>query len=377
MTPDINAVVSPPSRRRYRRIVIKLGTGILTSGIGCLDTDRISQICDQVAALRRCGTEVILVSSGAIGLGMGRLNLKRKPRDLTGLQKCAAIGQSILTETWQQALLPYSIIVAQLLLTREDVRSRQRHLAAKNLLEALLADGIVPVINENDSISTAEIKFGDNDVLSALTASMTRADLLIILSTAPGLVDRTGTGRIIPIVERIGPEHEAMAGSSESITGTGGMVTKLQAAKLASRSGCGVFIGSGLDPAIISQIIDGTAEGTLFLPCGEALQSRKRWIAFFATPKGRVVVDGGAVQALREQNRSLLAKGLKSVEGNFENGDVIAIADPEQRIFAHGICNYASVELPAYVGKSNQEIKANDPKRSRVEVVHKDSLVVI
>ncbi len=362
---------------KARRVVIKLGTGILTSGIGRLDIKRIDGLCQQVAALRERGLQVIIVSSGAVGLGMGRLGLNRKPRKLSSLQKCAAVGQSVLIETWQRGFQPHGLTVAQLLLTRDDVRSRKRHVAVRDLLDEILADGIVPIINENDSTSAAEIKFGDNDILSSMVASMTRSDLLIILSTAPGVVDRRGSGEIIPVIEKITPEIEALAGGSESITGTGGMITKLQAAQMATRSGCGVFIGSGEDPVIVDRIFMGQATGTLFIPGKLPLRSRQRWMAFFETPKGFVQIDEGAREALCSRGKSLLAKGIVAVEGRFNKGDVVAMGTETKRPFAHGIAAFSSEEIRPLIKLSQADIRRKYPKRSRLEIIHHDSLVML
>jgi len=224
-------------------VVIKLGTGVLTRGIGELDTERIASVCSQVAALRAAGTEVFLVSSGSVALGMGRLGLSRRPSDVVKKQACAAIGQGLLMQMWQSHFAPHGITVAQVLLTHEDLRSRDRHLAVKATLESLIAYGVVPVINENDTVSAAEIeallRFGDNDTLSAMVASLVHAQHLFILSTAPGLIDLDGTGEIVPFVAKITPEVEAMARGTTSETAVGGMVSKLSAAKLALRAGCG------------------------------------------------------------------------------------------------------------------------------------------
>lgn len=359
------------------RVVIKLGTGILTSGIGRLDAGRIEAIAAEVAWLRSQGKQVVLVSSGAVGLGMGRLGLKEKPRKLASLQKCAAVGQSRLTETWQKALDPHGLTAAQLLLTREDVNSRKRHLALTDLLEDVLADGIVPVINENDSVSADEIRFGDNDVLSALVASLVRADLLCILSTAHGLENRAGSGEVIPVVESISEAHLAMAGGSESVTGTGGMVTKLEAARIATRSGCAVFIGCGSVDGIVAKVFSGDAPGTVFLPKKLPLKARKRWLAFFQKPVGELVIDEGAVQALVEKGSSLLAKGVVSMSGSFVAGDVVNIVDVQKQLAARGCVSYTSDELVAIMGRRSAELHERFPGRKRFEVVHRNALVLM
>jgi len=363
-----------------RRIVVKLGTGILTSETGRLDATCLERIAAQIAELRSRGIEVIVVSSGAVGLGMGRLGLKRRPTKLAELQACAAVGQSILTETWQGAFSPHAIIVAQLLLTRDDVRGRRRHLAIRDLIEQLLKQGIVPIINENDSISKVELEllgFGDNDVLSSLVASLAKADLLAILSTAPGVIDREGGGEVIPEIAKITPEIEALAGGSESATGTGGMVTKLEAARIATMAGATVFIGYGKNPTILLDLLDGNAPGTLFHPGDQELNARHRWIAHFQESRGTLLVDAGAVRALRENGKSLLAKGVTGLDGEFDAGDVVSISGPDGSIFARGVTSFDRGPLEALLGKSNADIAAAHPELTRFEVIHRDELVLL
>jgi len=360
-----------------KRVVIKLGTGILTKGIGQLQRARIEAIAQEIAEFRKQGLEVIIVSSGAVGLGMGRLGLKKKPKRLAALQKCAAVGQSQLIETWQHCFNPYQLIVGQLLLTRDNVVSRERHVAAKALLEELLSSGIIPIINENDSISADELKFGDNDLLSAMVASMTKADTLIILSTAPGLIDLQGDQRIIPVVEKVTAAVERLAQGTNSVTATGGMITKLQAARMATRSGCAVFIGSGATPGILSAIYRGDAPGTLFKPEPKPMVSRKSWIAFFHQPSGTIHVDPGAEAAVKEHGSSLLATGITQIDGTFQAGDVIAISCSRHPPFAHGITDFSSAELQTIIGLESDKIRAMFPERKNVDVVHRDSLVML
>lgn len=360
-----------------RRIVIKLGTGVLTKGVGTLDTERIAGLSRRVAELRKLGHEVLLVSSGAVGLGMGRMGLKRRPTRLSTLQLCAAVGQSMLTETWQNAFDPHGVIVAQILLTREDVRSRNRHVAIKNLLDEVLSRGIVPIINENDSVSSAEIKFGDNDVLSALVACLTKAQLLIILSTAPGLIDRRGTGQIVPVVQSITPEIAAMAGGTESVTAVGGMVSKIEAARIATRTGVGVVLCSGENPDVLADLREGRPSGTFFVPRSSSMDSRKRWLAFFQPPAGTVVIDAGAAEALRSKGSSLLARGVRDCRGNFAAGAVVNIVDMEGVAIGRGKVEFSASELLSVRGKGRDELHALYPGRHRFEVVHRDSLVLL
>lgn len=360
-----------------RRVVVKLGTGVLTSGVGRLDSARIAGVATELAALRSHGTEVIVVSSGAVGLGMGALGLERRPRDVSRKQACAAIGQSRLMETWREAFAPHGITVAQVLLTHEDLRSRSRFLGVRETLRQITAYDAIPVINENDTVSAAEIKFGDNDTLSALVASLTQADHLIILSTAPGLIDLKGTGRIVPVVERITPEIEAMAGGTTSETAVGGMVSKISAAKLATKSGCGVFIASGAEPGIIGRLLSGEGPGTFFVPSGLPLEARKRWLAYFQRPAGTIRVNARAVPALREQGRSLLAVGVTQASGSFAAGDIVNIAAPDGSVIARGKAAFASEEIPALAGRQSDELAALHPGRRRLEVVHRNDLVLL
>ena len=268
--PPSAGVLSPS---RLKRVVVKLGTGVLTSS-GRLDAARIADVCAQLAALRALGTEVIVVSSGAVGLGMAELGLARRPKELPKKQACAAIGQGLLMQTWRAGFAPHGVAVAQVLLTHDDLRVRSRYLGVGETLRQLIAYGAVPVINENDTVSAAEIKFGDNDTLSAMVASLVEANHLIILSTAPGLIDMKGTGQVVPVVEKITAQIEAMAGGTASETAVGGMISKISAAKLATRAGCGVFIAAGAEPNIVARLLGGAGPGTFFVPA--ACRSRPR-----------------------------------------------------------------------------------------------------
>lgn len=380
--------MSPPSDtaaaqhpRQVRRIVVKLGTGVLTSGVGQLNGERLAGFAAQIAALRQSGVEVIVVSSGAIGLGMGRLGLKRRPEDIAKRQACAAIGQSLLMETWQHAFAPHDITVAQVLLTHDDLRLRHRHVAASETLEQLLTYDIVPVINENDAVSAAEIqgggRFGDNDILSAMVASVSRADYLMILSTVPGLIDRRGSGAVVPVVEKITPEIEAMAEGTRSATAVGGMATKISAAKLALKAGCGVFIASGAEREIMTRLLAGTAPGTFFVPSGLPLGARKRWIAYFQRPAGTIVVNARAVPVLRDEGRSLLAIGVTDLKGDFGAGDIVDVTGPDGTTFARGLSAFSADEVKTIAGKTSDEIRSCFPGRKRLEIVHRDNLVLL
>ncbi|MBP6506135.1 MAG: glutamate 5-kinase [Opitutaceae bacterium] len=368
-------------RPQPRRIVVKLGTGVLTSGIGQLDTARIAAVCAQLAALRAAGTEIIVVSSGAVGLGMGRLGLKRRPADVAKKQACAAVGQSLLMQTWQAAFTPHRLTVAQVLLTHEDLRSRDRYLSVAKTLEELISYGTIPVINENDTVSAAEIqamlKFGDNDTLAAMVASLTRAQYLFILSTATGLIDLRGSKQLVPVVAKITPEIEAMAGGTTSETATGGMISKISAAKLATRAGCGVFIASGAEPDILPRLLAGNGPGTFFVPSGLPLEAKKRWLAYFQRPTSTLYVNENAVPVLREQGRSLLAVGVTHAFGAFTIGEIVNVAGPDGVVIARGKTTFGHDEIPAIAGKKGEAVSAMYPLRKRLEVIHRNDLVLL
>jgi len=370
--PSRNSAPSEP-----KRVVIKLGTGVLTSGVGQLNDACIRGICSQVASLRARGCEVIIVSSGAVGLGMGALGLAKRPKVVSKKQACAAIGQSRLMQTWQAGLAPHGITAAQVLLTHDDLRVRSRYVGVKETLSQLIAYGTVPVINENDTVSAAEIKFGDNDTLSAMVASLVEASHLFILSTAPGLIDMKGTGQIVPVVERITPDIEAMAGGTTSETAVGGMISKISAAKVATKAGCAVFIASGSEKDIVTRLLSGTAPGTFFVPNGLHMEARKRWLAYFQRPRGTLRVDANAAKALRERGSSLLAVGVLGSEGAFASGEVVNIVGPSGTVIARGECAYSSAEIPGLAGLRSSQMSARFPQRRRLEVVHRNDMVLL
>lgn len=359
-----------------RRVVLKVGTGTLTSGVGQRDDTALRSLAAQVAALRARGLEVVVVSSGAIGLGMGTLGLTKRPLDLPTLQACAAIGQPRLMTAWEAVLAEHGLRCAQLLLTREDVRGRDRHLNLRACCERLLALGVVPVVNENDSVSVDEIKFGDNDLLSALVAVLCRADLLLILSTIHGLCHDAGKGPLIPLVEQITPEIEALAGGTVSTTAVGGMKSKITAAKVATAAGCGVFIGSGQDPTLMAALLAGEPRGTFFVPQRTSLKARQKWMAWFAKPAGSLRIDAGAHAALHD-GKSLLVSGLTAVSDDFAANSVVDVVDPSGRVVARGLTLYSAEELVRALGQSLPTLRQLFPGRKRYEAIHRDSLVLL
>ncbi len=359
---------------KVSRLVVKLGTGVLAPTPGKIETTRLRTLAESILALREEGLEVILVSSGAVGLGMGRLGLEERPADLATLRACAAVGQSLLMNVWREVLEPIGLVTAQILLTREDFRSRKSSMNVGDTLKRLLEQGSVPIVNENDSVSDEEIRFGDNDVLSALLASLWKAEMLAILSTAPGLMTNIEGGEVIPFVAEITPSIEAMAEGTRSSTAVGGMVTKIEAAKIATKSGCAVFVGKGENSFELSSILAGDADGTFFAPAGIGLNERKKWLAFFPEPTGTLVIDAGASQAIMHGGKSLLAKGLVSFRGEMSRADVVAIENPLGETIARGICRFNSQELDQVKGKDNAEILKLFPRRTRAEIVHRDHL---
>ncbi len=294
------------------RVVVKLGTGVLTDSRKHPDLAQMEQLVAQVAEQSKAGKEIVLVSSGAVGAGMGALGHEKRPTDLAELQACAAVGQSRLMATYEKLFGAFGLSVAQILLTHDDLQHHDRHLNARNTLVRLLGHGVVPIINENDVVSFTELKFGDNDQLSALVASLLPADLLVILTTVDGVIENFGKAnpRTIPVVEQIDHKIEKLAGGTNSSTAVGGMASKIQSAKIAIRSGIPLVIASGKKKRTLARVLAGEDEGTLFVPQTGRLQGRKRWIAFFHHPKGALFVDDGARKALRESGKSLLPPGV-------------------------------------------------------------------
>jgi glutamate 5-kinase len=348
------------------RLVVKLGTGVLTDSRKQPDLAQMEQLVAQIAAQRKAGKELVLVTSGAVGAGMGALGYEKRPTGLAELQACAAVGQSRLMTTYENLFSRFGLHVAQVLLTHEDLEHHERHLNARNTLVTLLNRGVVPIINENDAVSFTELKFGDNDKLSALVACLLPADLLIILTTVDGVLENFGKAnpKTITTIEAIDEAVEKIAGGTDSATAIGGMATKIQAAKIATRSGIALVIASGKKKEVLARILAGEEEGTMFVPQPNKLKGRKRWIAFFHHPKGTLFVDEGAKKALREKGRSLLPPGVARCEGNFAAGEVVRLCDLDGTEFARGIAEFGSVEI------KERQLK-------RVEVVHRDNLVVL
>ena len=358
-----------------RSAVVKLGTQLLSDGDGRLDAAFVATVAKQVAALRERGISVTIVSSGAIGAGLSELNLPRRPTDLAKLQAVAAVGQRRLMDVWAAAFATHAMPVAQILLTREDVDDRTRFLNVRNTIHAAQELGAVPVINENDTISTDElvrISFGDNDILAALVTQALRADLLVLLTVVDGMLD--GDGKSVRLVENLERARELVR-AEKSALGRGGMNSKLEAARTVTESGEAMVIADGRMENVLPRVLGGEEIGTLFVPAGRKRSARSRWIGS-ARPAGKIIVDEGAAVAVAQKNRSLLPAGVVKVEGAFERGDVVEILSPAGVCVARGLTNYGSEDVERIRGKKTQEVRALLAEGAYDEVVHRDNLVV-
>ena len=367
--------------KKAKNVLVKVGTSTLTYPSGKLNLNYIERIVRELADLKNQGKEVVLVSSGAIGAGLGKLGFKKKPKTTPEKQAIAAVGQGMLIQVYEKVFSEYGHTVAQLLLTRDDLVNRQRYVNARNTLTTLLKFGVIPIINENDTVSVDEIEFGDNDNLSALVASLIDVDLLINLSDIDGLYTanphKDSDAELITFVPDITGEIENLATSTCGTLGTGGMRAKLQAAKISVCSGVPMVIANGQKPGVIHDIINGKKVGTLFLPKEKPMHSRKRWIAFGLTVQGTLCVDSGAKKAVVRDGKSLLPSGVLEVEGSFERGETVCIADEDGIVFARGLVNYPSRDLIKIKGLRSSNILEVLGEKGESEVVHRDNLVII
>ncbi len=365
----------------YRRIVLKLGTGVLTAGTPQINGARMIDIVRQCAALTAAGKEMIVVSSGAMAAGRERLGYPALPPSVPAKQMISAVGQPRLMAIYQQYFEIYGMQVGQMLLTRADLQERRRYLNAMHTLNALLAHGIVPIINENDTVTAEEIRVGDNDNLSAMVATLAEADLLILLTDQIGLFTADPrvdpNAQLITEVARIDETILASAGGSTTGLGTGGMATKLQAAETATRGGATVFIAAGGLPDVIVRLANGESVGTRFLPSASRLESRKRWLLAGYTASGHLVVDAGAARALRQNGSSLLPIGISAVNGDFQRGDTISIHGPNGRELARGLTNYQADEVRRIRGRHSSEIEAILGYEYGEEVIHRNDLILL
>jgi glutamate 5-kinase len=369
---------------RARRLVVKVGTGLVTSpGVGA-DPARIAALAGAIAGAR-AGREIVLVTSGAIAIGMARLGLAERPRSIPEKQAAAAVGQSALMWQWEAAFERHGLAVGQVLLTAHDIRDRARYLNARNTLLALLGFSVLPIVNENDTVAVDEIKVGDNDNLSALVASLIEADLVVLLTDVDGLYTadpaRDPAARKLDTVPAITDDITGLVWRRPDNQSVGGMTTKLEAAQKAAASGVPLVIASGRQDDALARILAGEPVGTLFLPKADRLTARKRWIAFAVPPQGRLTVDAGALRALTGQGRSLLASGVVEVDGDFAAGDVVAVIAAAggggAREFARGLVNYDAGEVRKLRGAQSRDIERRLGYRGVDEVIHRDNLVIL
>ena len=365
----------------FRRIVVKVGSSLVTNQGEGLAHVAIAEWAKQIAELKKNGIEVLLVSSGAIAEGMQRLNWKKRPHSVHELQAAAAVGQMGLVQAYESCFRKHDLHAAQILLTHDDLSNRKRYLNARSTLRALLELNVVPVINENDTVVTDEIRFGDNDTLGALVTNLIEADALIILTDQAGLY--TADPRKNPnatLVNKIGvnaPDLEAMAGGTGSEIGRGGMITKIQAARRAAKSGASTIIASGHEPNALLRIAGGEAIGTLFMVETKPRAARKNWLADHLQIRGKLVLDSGAVQALVQDAKSLLPIGVQDVSGTFERGELVSCVNPEGKEIGRGLVNYNAADTRRILRCSTQDIEARLGYVDEVELIHRDNLILL
>ena len=365
-----------------KRIVVKVGTSTLANADGSLNEDKIKQIVANLSELNE-NAEVVFVTSGAVGAGMGQMKLAHKPKSIVEKQALAAIGQVSLIHLYQILFWAHGKTIAQLLLTKDDFSDRRRYLNMRSVLRSLLAKKIIPVLNENDPVvgeGIKGVKVGDNDTLSALVAGLIEADLLVILTDIDGLYDKNPSvfadAKFINLVENLDDGIRAAAGAEGSKFGTGGMRTKITAAEMATKNGTHLIIANGADPRNIVRAAQGCEVGTLFLAGKNRINSRKYWLAYSAADNGSVAIDAGAARALKE-GKSLLAVGIREVVGEFERGETLAIKDASGRVLARGITNYSSAELALIKGRKSEEIEAVLGYKYEDEALHIDNIALI
>jgi len=362
-----------------KRIVVKVGTAVLTRPDASLDQALIRTLCEQIHVLRTRGYTLALVSSGAIGAGIGQLELDERPTALPRLQAAAAVGQSKLMSLYDEAFARHGYHAAQLLLTREDFDARPRYVNMRNTLWALIDMGAVPVINENDTVSVDELKFGDNDILSVLVAHLLHADLLVLLTSVDGLL-KPGRSRaqdeILDVVNGLDDVTLGLATSKRSKLGSGGMQSKLSAVKMALDAGEPAVIANGREKNVLVRLLEGEKLGTLFVPAAPKMRSWKRWLSFAAQPRGHIQVDTGARDALMRRGRSLLASGIIEVRGSFRKGDPVVVEDPEGNGFARGLSNYSAEDVRAIKGLQTRQIRRLFGEAAFMEVIHRNNLVL-
>ena len=368
--------------KKAKRIVVKVGTSTITYANGKRNFSQIDRLARELSDLQNQGKEMILVSSGAVAVGVDRLGLPAKPNTIPGKQACAAVGQGVLMHTYEKLFADYGQIVAQVLITRTEAIDRHRYTNCRNTFMTLLQQGVIPIVNENDVVALDELKIGDNDNMSALVAGIVDADLVIILSDIDGLYTANPAthpdATLVHTVLEITPEVEASAGGVGSARGTGGMATKIQAAKAATNSGIQLVIASGTEKNAIPRILQGEEIGTLFVSRENRLQFRKRWLAFGAKIQGSIVVDDGCAKAIRKAGGcSILPAGIYQVVGDFQTGSTVSVIDKEGHELARGLVHYTASELERIKGCKSADIESILGHKNYDEVIHRDDLVIL
>lgn len=363
-----------------KRWVVKIGSALLTNDGKGLDVNRIAGWVDQLSALKASGVEIVLVSSGAVAAGMTRLGWQERPDTMELLQAAAAVGQTKLVQTYEDHFQRSDLHTAQILLTHEDLSDRKRYLNARNTLRALVSMPVIPIVNENDTVTTDEIRFGDNDTLGALVANLVEADALILLTDQDGLYDadprKNSNAKLIETAHATDPQIAKVAGDGGKL-GRGGMATKVRAAQLAARSGAVTVIAGGRITDILTKLRKGDSVGTYLEPDLEPIAARKQWLAGHLQMKGEVVVDDGAKAALIEQGKSLLAVGVRAVSGHFQRGECVSVVTLKGEVLARGLINYDALETSKIIGLSTQKIESTLGYLNEPELIHRDNLVLV
>ena len=371
----------PSALAQARRLVIKVGSSLVTNQGHGLDHDALSQWAEQITELKRRGRQVLLVSSGAVAEGMQRLGWRKRPSQLHELQAAAAVGQMGLVQAYESCFRDHGLHAAQILLTHEDLADRKRYLNARSTLRTLLELDVIPVINENDTVATEEIKFGDNDTLGALVTNLVEADALVILTDQPGLFTRDPRrypdAQLVTEAKAGDPGLEKMAGGAGSHIGSGGMITKVRAAKRAAHSGAHTIIASGREPRVLLRLADGEMIGSQLVAETMTLAARKQWLADHLQVRGRLMLDAGAARALTHDGKSLLPIGVVDLAGEFERGEAVSCIDPDGREIARGLVNYNAIETRRILRAPTYEIEARLGYIDEPELIHRDNLVLL
>ncbi|MDP6046846.1 MAG: glutamate 5-kinase [Phycisphaerae bacterium] len=357
-----------------RRIVVKVGTNAICESTGRPDEEAIAALAQQIAEVMASGVSVTMVASGAIGAGVGELNLDERPKTTPHLQAAAAVGQGQLMRNFHDIFARYGVRVAQVLVTRSGFEDHQRYLNTRNTLAALEEYGALAIINENDTVAIEELRYGENDVLAAIVANMLGADLLVLLTVVDGVLS---DGEVVDVITQVDDETMSLVSASGSKFGTGGMATKLQAADMVIRAGEAAVIANARTPNVLTRLLAGERLGTVFMPADRKMSSKRRWIGLTASPVGRIIVDSGAARALKEQGKSLLPSGVTGVEGMFAKGDMVAVLDDQDREIARGLTNYSSDQVETIKGLKTDKIVQVLGDKPYDEVIHRNNMAII